>query len=358
MPSPLILVGLPRSGSTLVSRILNESLNCFIINDFYYLQYVESVDGFAQSNPTIKGLLVDFIVTQVKNRTKPEDLDDEVWFGLPFSAADLQELDRFAEAYKANDESRTWAQVLEDIMQFLAELSHKPMWGYNTPQDYLNFNIISEAFADAKFIFLLRSPLATLLSYKYYWTVDPKFRDDRGRYHPVIQALAWKTCATTYFGLLQEHGHDRFMLVKFEEVLSNTKKVLADISRFSGIEFAQVDLTSFGHNSSLSDKGSAKNKKRITALEERIGHFLTHKVAHELGYGNSPLQPLAVADVFNLLATTGRNGAYYFRQIVFSRNVRKRVVKFVSQMLSQAGQKVETYSSTIRNDAPIQSDVV
>ncbi|MBX2865712.1 MAG: sulfotransferase, partial [Leptolyngbyaceae cyanobacterium MAG.088] len=258
MLSPIILVGLPRSGSTLVSRILNDSLNCFIINDFYYLQYVESIDGYTKFDQDTKALLVDFIVDQVRNRTRPEDLEDEVWFGLPFSEVELQKIAAFAEAYKANGEVKNWAQILQDMMQYLAELANKPIWGYNTPQDYLNFDVISEAFSEAKFIFLLRSPLATLLSYKYYWTTAPKFRDDRGRYHPIVQSLAWRTCANTYFDLKEKHGQSRFMLIKFEEVLGNIDQVLADISQFSGIEFPTIDLNSFGHNSSLAMNGSER----------------------------------------------------------------------------------------------------
>ncbi len=335
MSSPIILVGLPRSGSTLVSRILNESLNCFVINDFYYLQYVESVNGYTKSDQHTKALLVDFIVSQVRNRTKPEDLDDEVWFGLPFSEIELQKISAFADAYKANGETKTWAQILQDIMEFLAELANKPIWGYNTPQDYLNFNVISDAFLDAKFIFLLRSPLATLLSYKYYWTTAPKFHNDRGRYHPVVQSLAWKTCVNTYFDLRQEHGQSCCMLIKFEEVLNNTDKVLADINNFAGIEFPEIDLAAFGHNSSLSKSGKESQPKRITGLEAKICYLLTRKMLPQLGYDDFSNQKVGFVDFFNLLMTTFRNSAYYFRQIVFSRNVRKRVFKFLNQVTFQ-----------------------
>lgn len=358
MSSPIILVGLPRSGSTLVSRVLNEGLNCFVINDFYYLQYVEGIGGYAKSDSVTKKLLVDFIVDQVRNRTKPDDLEDEVWFGLPFSDDDLQKLDTFAEVYKTDNEIKNWSQILQDMMQFLAELANKPIWGYNTPQDYLNFSLISKAFANAKFIFLLRSPLSTLLSYKYYWTVDPKFHNDRGRYHPVVQSLAWKTCVTTYLGLRKEYGQSRCMLVKFETFLDNTAQVLSDISQFTGIEFPQVDLTSFGHNSSLSNNGSTKKTKRITGLEERICCRLTQNVSHEIDYDGFSMQPIGWGDAFTLLATTCRNVVYYSRQIVSSRNVRKRVLKFLNQLTLQTGQKLEKYSANITKDVPIQSDIV
>ena len=243
MASPLILVGLPRSGSTLLSRVINESLNCFLINDFYYLQYVESIDGYRRRDNDAKALLVDFVVKQIRNRTRPAALEDEVWFGLPFSEVQLQAINEFAERYKAEPVQKDWAQVLDDVMTFCAELSGKPIWGYNTPQDYLNIDAILEKFPSAKFVFLLRSPLKTLLSYKYYWTVIPKFRNERGRYHPVVQSLAWKSCVNTYLDLKQRYGSDRFTLVKFEELLSNTDHVLTAISQLAGLAFPTVDIS-------------------------------------------------------------------------------------------------------------------
>ncbi|MEO0769311.1 MAG: sulfotransferase, partial [Cyanobacteria bacterium J06649_4] len=206
MNSPIVLVGLPRSGSTLLSRVINESSDCFMISDFYYLQYVESLDGYQKKDMSTKALLVDFIVSQLRNRTKPDHLEDKIWFGLPFSTAQLAQLDAFATAYKDDPAEKDWAEVLDDTMQFAAQLCNRKTWGYNTPQDYLNADVLISRFPQTKFLFLLRSPARTLLSYKYYWTTEPKFRKDRGRYHPAVQSLAWKTCAKSYLSLKEKLG--------------------------------------------------------------------------------------------------------------------------------------------------------
>lgn len=333
MVSPLILVGLPRSGSTLLSRVVNESSNCFLINDFYYLQYVESIDGYRRRDNEAKALLVDFVVTQLRNRTRPTDLEDEVWFGLPFSKAQLQAIDKFAERYKAEPVHKDWAQVLNDVMTFCAELSGKPIWGYNTPQDYLNVDSILEKFPSAKFVFLLRSPQKTLLSYKYYWTVIPKFRGERGRYHPVVQSLAWKTCVNTYLSLKRRYGADLFTLVKFEELISDTDGVLSAISQLAGLEFPTVDISKFGHNSSL--KKDAQGIKALTSLEETICRLLTQKERMALSYERLPTNKKAsIADVGDLLITTGRNAAFYLSQFISSKNVRKRMLRFAKKLAS------------------------
>ena len=40
--SPIFVVGQPRSGSTLLTRILNEARELFVINDFYVLQKIDA----------------------------------------------------------------------------------------------------------------------------------------------------------------------------------------------------------------------------------------------------------------------------------------------------------------------------
>ena len=45
--SSIFIVGLPRSGSTLLSRLINESPDILCVNDLYYVQRVlaENADG-------------------------------------------------------------------------------------------------------------------------------------------------------------------------------------------------------------------------------------------------------------------------------------------------------------------------
>ncbi|MEO1619842.1 MAG: sulfotransferase [Cyanobacteria bacterium J06632_3] len=346
MNSPIVLVGLPRSGSTLLSRIINESSECFMVSDFYYLQYVESLDGYHKKDCHTKGLLVDFVVSQLKNRTKPEHLEDEIWFGLPFSAAQIEQLEAFAQTYKDDSAEKDWAEVLNDAMQFAAQLCGRPVWGYNTPQDYLNADRLLSRFPDTKFLFLLRSPARTLLSYKYYWTTEPKFRKDRGRYHPAVQSLAWKTCAKSYLALQEKLGSDKCTLIKFEDVVSHTDKIVSKISKFASVSFPSVDISKFGNNSSLNKDGK---KKALTQLEKGICQFLTRKESLLLGYkstkeasSHSVLRSSASGgsllnvgkDVADLLATTGRNASFYLSQFVFSKNTRKRVIRFVRKVAS------------------------
>lgn len=336
MKSPLILVGLPRSGSTLLSRIINESVNCLMVNDFYYLQYVVGIDGYVRKDAEAKALMVDFITWQLRNRTKPDDLEDEIWFGLPFSSEQLETIDEFAEAYKADPVEKSWSEILEDIMQFATELAGKTMWGYNTPQDYLNAEQIYQAFPAATLLFLMRSPDRVLLSYKYYWTTTPKFHGDRGRYHPILQSLAWKTCAKSYLDLSAKYA-DRCFLVKFKDVVGDTDRVTELIERLTGVAFSShVDISQFGHNSSLNKSG--QNAKTLTMLERSICHALTQSQEQALGFDGvqtaKQSDPGLIRDMGDLIMTSARSLKYYLLRSVSSKDARKRVVLFARKVAS------------------------
>jgi len=308
-----------------------------MISDFYYLQYVESIDGYGRKDNKAKRLLTHFIVSQLRNRTKPDSLEDRIWFGLPFSSQQLEELNTFGEAYAASLEPKSWSEILSDIMEFAAGLSGRTMWGYNTPQDYLNDQQITQAFPASKFLFLLRSPDRMLLSYKYYWTTEPKFRKDRGRYHPLVQSLAWKTCVKSFLELKEKYGESRCFLVKFEEVVGETKNVTDRLERLTDVSFyGDVDISTFGHNSSL--KKDKKRVKRLTSLEKSICRWVTQSQQQAIGYDVNLDSKVSakdlLQDVVDLVGTTARNSQFYLSRFVLSKDTRKRVIRFARKATS------------------------
>ena len=67
MFSPVVVIGLPRSGSTLTTAVLNQSTTHYVLNDAYFLQVIDasnSWDGFAlpEHAKAFKNQLVDIIV--------------------------------------------------------------------------------------------------------------------------------------------------------------------------------------------------------------------------------------------------------------------------------------------------------
>lgn len=68
---PVFLVGLPRSGSTLLSRILNDSPQLFLVNDLYILQEVDALGALEGSDGDTAERLALFLIRKLRLRSSP-----------------------------------------------------------------------------------------------------------------------------------------------------------------------------------------------------------------------------------------------------------------------------------------------
>lgn len=122
LKSPIVLVGLPRSGSTLLSRILNESLDLFIVNDLYYLQEVQSIDAFRCSNKKKTGHLAAFLVSKLKSRSATNGKRGFVK-SLVLTEQNFNNIERYS--FKLVQEGCQWDQLMQYILCYAAKLEEK-----------------------------------------------------------------------------------------------------------------------------------------------------------------------------------------------------------------------------------------
>jgi hypothetical protein len=319
MTSPVIVVGMPRSGSTLLTRILNESSELFMVNDFYFLQYVDSINRLDTKNLETGKILAKDIVQRIQARIERKD-SPELECGLYFSAEDEQKLKKFIRN-QLNLEKSTWYDLLEQIMSFSASLLGKTSWGYNTPQDYLHISRLKRHFPDAKFIYMMRDPRAVLCSYKY---VKSNGYHETNRYHPILQGLAWRTAIRSF---LQQKSQGNCLLIRYEDLIANTNTELSRLSRFLGCNFSQLNINRFGNNSSFKNK----NKKlSLSDTEIWLCEQITGKEMQAVGYTLSRVKP-RFKDAAFMAYLTARASIFYLSKIILSADVRKRVTKLLKK---------------------------
>ena len=135
LPNPIIVVGMPRSGSTLFTRLLNESSQLFVLNDFYYLQYVDSLNGFTTNNPKIQQTLQSYVLRMIRERILPPNSQD-ITFSLFLSPEQEKELVKFAQDLK-KETDLNWAESLSKLMEFSAKLQGKKNLGLQYPPGLL-----------------------------------------------------------------------------------------------------------------------------------------------------------------------------------------------------------------------------
>lgn len=313
---PVILVGMPRSGSTILSRLLNESPELFIVNDFYVIQHAEGL-GVLKSDldASEAEVFVANAIRRIKCRIEREDSPD-IEDALRITPAQEAELEEYALDIAAEGR-HPWHELLSLIMCKAGDMMGKPHWGYNTPQDYLHINTLFDVYPDARVVFLLRDPRGMLKSYKN--VVDNGFHAPN-RYHPLIQTLAWRTAARVYFQAKQKG--QSVLLVRYEDVIDNTNSTLQSIAEFCDVEIPDLNLSDFGNNSSY-NMGPTK-KKSLCESETWLCETMARTEMQQLDYELSDSK-FKLKDTGYLLSISFKVLQFYVSKALSSRDVRKRI---------------------------------
>jgi len=321
--TPLIIVGMPRCGSTIFTRLLNESTDLLIINDFYYLQYVDSINGFSNNDDVTKVKLVEYIEEWLLRRIK-RPTSTGIGCGLMISHDQETKIKNFLRDFDVRQQ-KNWASILTEIMSFSAHTVRGKIWGYNTPQDYLNLDLLHKKFPRGKFIFMIRDPRSMLSSYKFM-TKNKDYNNDSTRYHPILQSLAWRTSVRTFLDYQKRDG-ESILLVRYEDLVDNTRKALSQVGKFTNTSFPLLDVSDFSNNSSFKDK----KRKKISDTETWLCEKIAGKEIRQLDYTLSKKKP-RLRDLNNLIFISVRVTKYYLSNILTSVDTRKRVLKLIKKM--------------------------
>ena len=315
---PIIVVGRPRSGSSIFTRLINESPDLFVVNDLYYLQYVDSLGGFSRQDSSTIEKLARYLFSTLENRARP---DEQGIAGIEcaqtLTTENKEKLKAFVEQC-IRQSDRDWASLFSGIMQYYAFITGKKAWGYNTPQDYLHLPRLQQAFPNAKFIFVMRNPTEVLRSYKYM-DYQENFHDP-ACYHPILQAIAWKSAMSCY---LENQHQDNFLFVRYEDVINDVNGTFTRVGDFLQTDFPAIDLNDYGNNSSFRNK--RRKKLQISSTEIWLCEQIAKKEMQAAGYPLQNCQP-SFSDLADLLKTTRIASGYYLKKSLFSSDIRKRVI--------------------------------
>jgi hypothetical protein len=239
---PIFVVGQPRSGSTLLTRILNEAPELFVINDFYVLQKIDAAGLWNVLSQDQARSVAGWVYERIHIRAT-EEREKTLSQSIEMTDEQLAALNEMVHGPWA--EGLLWHEVLGAVMAAAARLGGHKRWGYNTPQDHLHLDRLFSAFPGSKAVFLLRDPVGLLKSYK---NVSGPWHDAR-RYNPTAIGLAWRAAARAFLRLRETHP-GQVMLISYEDLTHHTATTLAALSEFLGTTVPPVDLAGLGRNSS------------------------------------------------------------------------------------------------------------
>lgn len=313
-PSPVVVVGLPRSGSSFLSYVISQIDDWYVFDDLYLFRAAKAhgVDG-ALTNEQLEKL-IDFLGWQLRARIR------FVTFESP--RCSWSDVDRMNEALLTTfrGKSLLWHELLEEWMTRLARHHGCSHWGYKAPQDFMHLDMLRELWPGVRFIFIYRDPRRVMASKKYVSGGD----GEPGQYHPAVYSRYWRMAADT---MTQAGGPAEVHPVKFEALIADPNGEARAIARFLGSTFDGEVERSDGNTSFAAGK-----RKSITPTEEWICERVAGNAMQSLGYtvGRGRLR---LRDLPNLLSTSVRFTACQLRRLVKSPAARQSVKSFVKTFL-------------------------
>ncbi len=213
------VVGYPRSGTTLLASLLNRH-SCISIppETQFFRVFLEDED--VSLCHTVDDIL-EFYCNYpriIDMGLKPEDF--------------LQYRDFI---------SRDTTNLLSASLEVFAKKQGKKIVGEKSPAHLLYWKTIIRSYPDAKIICIVRDGRDCILSnVKQKWTSQ----------NPYKHAAEWGAYTREYARLSSMHP-DKVILIKFEELLHSTEKVLDGVCDFIGCCYEETQLDSQGDDSTV-----------------------------------------------------------------------------------------------------------
>ena len=266
---PVVVVGLPRSGSSFLSHVLSALDGWYVWDDLYLLQRVKALKTQGPlSKKQVDGLL-SYLGWTIRAK-----LNHDADFTKPNLSMD--DVDRFVEAMRDTypEGNIRWEILLEEWMMRLARHHGFTRWGYKTPQDFHHMDELTDSFPGIRFVYIVRDPRRMMASFKF---VNPRDGNPK-QYHPLVYALYWKM-AYTKVQRYAASGREPVLTMKFEDLVADPDAAAAIMADFLDSELTgkvpeQERNTSFGSG----------KRQDISETEKWICEKVTGEAMNALGY--------------------------------------------------------------------------
>lgn len=240
---PIFVIGTPRSGTTLMARVLNRHSRIFMPGETHFFP-----DIYAQRD---------------KLGELPEEAaSNRVWDRLTSlyrrynEPKDQARIDAILEDAKSREHLRTsmqsYREVFSTFMEIQTEREGKVRWGNNTPKDLFYVEDILEFYPDAQFIICVRDIRDFLKSYQGKWKVTADSEVDRLKklYHPVITSLLWKSSMRKLDAIRRKLPENKLLTVRYEDMVSQPEVIMKKVCEYIGEDFdAQMLDINFSNSS-------------------------------------------------------------------------------------------------------------
>lgn len=133
----------------------------------------------------------------------------------------------------------SWETIFLAILATLAETNGVSRVGEKTPHHLYYIELLKQRFPNAKFIHIIRDPRAVYASFK---KAQHKSNDVR------VLCGKWKYAVEIHSKYSLSLGHKKYLLIKYEDLVFNTRNTLNTICNFLEIEYKEEMLNYYQRN--------------------------------------------------------------------------------------------------------------
>ena len=299
VPPPIFVTGAPRSGTTLIAKILGRHSRIFMPGETHFFDdiYIRRRELGELSDVASRQRVL------ARLRTLYRRYDEN---------SDQQRIDKLLQTDGVLEKLTSCASY-KTMFSYFMEIQVRPVgkvrWGNNVPKDIFHVEDILSFYPAAKFIVCVRDVRDFLLSYKNKWRHTGDENADRVRrlYHPIVTTLLWKASVKQIIRMKDLVPRENLMVIRYENFVQNPVKVVGEICRFVGEKFEADMLNVDEENSSFDvpQKGIYSSsvgrwRRLLTSEEAYVAQKLARRGLLELGYGTTELKvnPLTVSCMY------------------------------------------------------------
>ena len=302
VPPPIFVLGPPRSGTTLVAKILGRHSRIFMPGETHFFDDIYSRRrelGRLQNADSTESVIARLRTLYARYNERPDQ-------------ARVESLMREREAIEQLRACRSYDEILSRFMELQMRLSGKARWGNNVPKDIFHVEEIMSFYPAAKIVVCVRDVRDFLCSYQNKWTTASEENGSRLKdlYHPVLTSLLWRASVKRIARLVALLPPENLRIVGYEKLVKDTTAVVRDLCRFIGENFEEGMLNVDEHNSSFAVRQNGiysssvgRWRRTLTNEEVYIAQRITKKYLDKLGYAaeNLEINPLKLGYILATL---------------------------------------------------------
>ena len=263
MPSPLFILGCPRSGTTLLARLLGPTSYGSPVESHFITKYYKKLSKYGD----------------LSHKENFADLVKDIFKERPVMQWDLN-----IDPYELFDQmnSYNFNTIVHKICMLRAEKNHTPSWGDKTPHYILDIDVLYELFPGAKFIYLVRDGRDVALSL---------LEKPWGPNNIYACAVYWNKCYAQSSILENLQTQQNLFSLRYEDLLSDPSKYMKEIYCFLGEEdninameklLPQVNDSNFNKWKHKMNPSQIKVFERIASKSlARFGYETNHLIEEE-----------------------------------------------------------------------------